>query len=45
MDRSTQIIRTSVIGIVTNVLLAAFKAVTGIIAGSVTVVIDHNYSE
>ncbi len=40
MDRSTQIIRTSVIGIVANVLLAAFKAVTGIIAGSVAVVMD-----
>ena len=31
MDRSAQIIRTSVIGIVANVLLAAFKAVVGII--------------
>ncbi|MBQ9893631.1 MAG: cation transporter [Bacteroidales bacterium] len=40
MDRSTQIIRTSIIGIVANVLLAAFKAVTGIIAGSVAVVMD-----
>ena len=40
MDRSAQIIRTSVIGIVANVLLAAFKAVVGIIASSVAIVMD-----
>ena len=40
MDRSSQIIRTSVIGIVANVLLAAFKAVVGIIASSVAIVMD-----
>lgn len=40
MDRSSQIIRTSVIGIVANLLLAAFKAVVGIIAGSVAIVMD-----
>ena len=40
MDRNSQIIRTSVIGIVANVLLAAFKAVVGIIAGSVAIVMD-----
>ena len=40
MDRSSQIIRTSVIGIVANVLLAAFKAVVGFIASSVAIVLD-----
>ena len=40
MDRSSQIIRTSVIGIVANVLLAAFKALVGIIANSVAIVMD-----
>ena len=40
MDRNSQIIRTSVIGIVANVLLAAFKAAVGIIAGSVAIVMD-----
>ena len=40
MDRSSQIIRTSVIGIIANVLLAAFKAVVGIIASSVAIVMD-----
>ena len=40
MNRSQKIIRTSVIGIVTNVLLAAFKAVVGILASSVAVVMD-----
>ena len=40
MNRNAQIIRTSVIGIVANVLLAAFKAIVGIIAGSVAIVMD-----
>ncbi len=40
MDRSSQIIRTSVIGIIANVLLAAFKAVVGLIASSVAIVMD-----
>ena len=40
MDRSSQIIRTSVIGIVANVMLAAFKAVVGILASSVAIVMD-----
>lgn len=39
-SRSQKIIRTSVIGIVANVLLAAFKAVVGILANSVAVVMD-----
>ena len=40
MDRSSQIIRTSWVGIVTNVLLAAFKAVVGVLASSVAIVMD-----
>ena len=40
MDRSQKIIRTSIIGIVANVLLAAFKAAVGIIASSVAIVMD-----
>ena len=40
MDRSSQIIRTSWIGIGANVLLAAFKAVVGLVAGSVAIVMD-----
>ena len=40
MDRSKQIIRTSVIGIIANVLLAAFKAFVGILASSVAIVLD-----
>lgn len=39
-DRSTQIIRTSWIGIAANVLLAAFKAGVGILASSVAIVMD-----
>lgn len=40
MNRSQQIIRTSIIGIVANVLLAAFKATVGVLAHSVAIVMD-----
>ena len=40
MDRSKQIIRTSVIGIAANVLLAGFKALVGLLAHSVAIVLD-----
>ena len=40
MDRSQRIIRTSIIGIIANVLLAAFKAAVGILASSVAIVMD-----
>ena len=40
MDRSRQIIRTSVIGIVANVFLAGFKALVGLLAHSVAIVLD-----
>jgi cation diffusion facilitator family transporter len=40
MNRSQKIIRTSVIGIAANVLLAAFKAFVGILANSVAIVMD-----
>ena len=40
MDRSSQIIRTSWIGIIANVLLAAFKAVVGLLARAVAIVMD-----
>ena len=39
-NRSQKIIRTSIIGIVANVLLAAFKAAVGILASSVAIVMD-----
>ena len=40
MDRSTQIIRTSVVGIVANLLLAAFKALVGVLSSSVAIILD-----
>ena len=39
-DRAYQIIRTSWIGIIANVLLAGFKATVGILASSVAIVMD-----
>ncbi len=39
-DRSKVIIRTSLIGIAANILLAGFKAVVGIVSGSIAVVLD-----
>ena len=40
MNRSKEIIRTSWIGIVANVLLAGFKATVGILSSSVAIVMD-----
>ena len=40
MDREKIIVRTSVIGIITNVLLAAFKAAVGLISNSIAVTLD-----
>ena len=39
-DREKTIVRTSVVGIVTNVLLAAFKAAVGLISNSIAVTLD-----
>ena len=39
-ERDAVIIRTSTIGILTNVLLAAFKAVVGILSHSIAVILD-----
>ena len=40
MNRDKIIVRTSIIGIITNVFLAAFKAAVGLISGSIAVVLD-----
>lgn len=40
MDRDKIIIRTSVVGIVTNLLLAGFKAFVGLLAGSIAIIMD-----
>lgn len=40
MDRNKQIIRTSYVGVAANVLLASFKAVVGLAANSVAIVMD-----
>lgn len=40
LSRDKIIVRTSITGIVANVLLAAFKAVVGAIAGSIAIVLD-----
>lgn len=39
-NRSARIIRTSIIGIIANVLLAVFKSVIGILSSSVAIVMD-----
>ncbi len=40
MSRERTIVRTSVIGIIVNVLLASFKAVIGVVTGSIAIVMD-----
>ena len=39
-DRDAKIVRTSVVGILANVFLAAFKAVVGLTANSIAIVLD-----
>ena len=39
-DRDVQIVRTSIVGIVANVALAAFKAVFGLLSNSIAIVLD-----
>lgn len=39
-DREKAIVKTSIVGIITNVLLAAFKAAVGLIANSIAVTLD-----
>ncbi|MBP5261590.1 MAG: cation transporter [Clostridiales bacterium] len=47
MERDKVIIRASVVGIVTNVMLALFKTVIGTLTGSIAVVLDgvNNFSD
>ena len=40
MNREKTIIRTSIIGIIANILLVSFKAFVGFIAGSISIVMD-----
>ena len=40
MNREKVIVRTSITGILTNVFLATFKLVVGLIANSIAVVLD-----
>jgi len=40
MDRNKKIVKTSIIGIITNIVLVAFKATIGLIANSIAVVLD-----
>lgn len=39
-NRNSVIIRTSIIGILTNVFLAAFKAAIGVMSNSIAVILD-----
>ena len=37
MERNKKIVRTSILGIVVNIILVAFKAVVGLIANSIAI--------
>ena len=47
MNREKEIVKTSVVGIVGNVFLVAFKAFVGILAGSVAIIMDavNNFTD
>lgn len=40
MERTKKIIKTSVLGIIVNIVLVVFKAIIGIITGSIAIVLD-----
>jgi divalent metal cation (Fe/Co/Zn/Cd) transporter len=40
MSRDKVIIKTSIVGILTNIFLAAFKTVVGIVSNSIAVILD-----
>ena len=40
MERSKKIVQISIIGIVVNLILVAFKAVIGVVTGSVAIIMD-----
>lgn len=40
MDREQKIIRTSILGIGVNLILVAFKAIVGVISGSIAIILD-----
>ena len=47
LEREKQIFKTSIVGIGTNVLLVAFKAVIGLLTNSIAIVLDaiNNFSD
>ena len=47
INREKEIIKTSFVGIIGNVFLVAFKAFVGIIAGSVSIIMDavNNFTD
>ena len=40
MDRNKKIVKTSIIGIITNAILVVFKMIVGLIANSIAIVLD-----
>ena len=40
MDREKKIIRTSILGIIVNIILVIFKATIGLIANSIAITLD-----
>ncbi len=39
-DRESQIVKTSIIGIVTNIVLSSFKVAVGIVSNSIAIILD-----
>ena len=40
MDRNQEIVRTSILGIIVNVILAGFKVMVGFLSGSIAIILD-----
>ena len=43
MDRTQKIVRTSIVGIVMNLVLVAFKMAVGLISGSIAVILAPSW--
>ena len=40
MERSKKIVQISIVGIIVNLILVAFKAVIGVVTGSIAIIMD-----
>jgi divalent metal cation (Fe/Co/Zn/Cd) transporter len=45
MERDKKIIKVSIYGIIVNVILAIFKMIVGLIASSISIILDTDFAD